>query len=127
MDTDHILFDCKTWRKERRKMRERYKKDGRGQLRTVRQLMGSRRAIPAVPGFIAATRVGQRAQRQEQEVEMQEKRKNKAWELLRKGLRKTRKERQRERMSKEKKTGRGEGHDENTENSRQGQNYNEYA
>lgn len=50
-------------------MGERCYKDGDGQPRTVRKLMGSRNEIPAVLGFIAATQVGQKAKREKQEEE----------------------------------------------------------
>lgn len=55
------------------------KDKGEGKPRTVRQLMSSRKAIPVVLGFIGVTRAVQRAQRQEQEMEKQEKKRDEAW------------------------------------------------
>lgn len=61
MDMHHILFNCRTWKKKRRKMHERCEKDCKGQPRTVRRLMWWRKVTPAVIVFIAATRACQRA------------------------------------------------------------------
>lgn len=47
----------------------------------VRQLIGSKKATPAVLGYIAATRAVQRAQRQEQERRQEERERDKAWGL----------------------------------------------
>lgn len=52
-------------------MYDRCEKEGKGQPMTVRLFMGSRKATQAVLRFIAATRAGQRPQRQEQEEEKQ--------------------------------------------------------
>lgn len=49
--------------------------------RKVRQLMGSKYAIPAVLGFIEATWAGQRAQRKKQETEKRKSEMDKAWGL----------------------------------------------
>lgn len=50
-------------------MHEMCEKEGGGQPRTVTQLMGSRKVILAILGYIAATRAGQSAQRQKQKEE----------------------------------------------------------
>lgn len=65
----HTMFDSRKWREERSKMQRRCKKDGGGQHRTLRQLMGPRKATLEVLGIIAATRVGQRTKKQKQEKE----------------------------------------------------------
>lgn len=61
METYHIMFNFSPWKNERRKMHERCEKEGEGQLRMVRQLIGSRKDTPAVLDFIAATQAGRRA------------------------------------------------------------------
>lgn len=62
-------------------MHERCEKEVGGKPRTVKQLMGSRRAKPIVLGFIVGTRQAQRAQRQKQEEEWQERKRNEARDL----------------------------------------------
>lgn len=59
METRHQLFDCSTSTSELRKMLKKCEKDGGGQLRTVKQLLSLRRAIPAFPDFMATTQVSQ--------------------------------------------------------------------
>lgn len=60
-------------------MRKRWKEEGVGEPRTVKQLMGPRKVTPSVLDFIVATRAGQRAQRQQQEWRQKEKERNKEW------------------------------------------------
>lgn len=78
IDTFHILLDCSEWREETRKIHERCNNYSRGEPRAMRQLMESRKVTPAVLGLIAATRAGLRAQRYEQEEEIQGKRRDEA-------------------------------------------------
>lgn len=60
MDTYYVLLSCSDWTEERRKMHEKCEKNGGRNLRTVKQLLGSRKATLAMLGFIKATRAGQR-------------------------------------------------------------------
>lgn len=62
-------------------MRKRYKEDGRGEPRMVRQLMSFKKTTPVVLGFIDTTRAGQRVQSQEQERRRQKRERNEAWSL----------------------------------------------
>lgn len=78
MDTHHVMLSCTTWTKERREIHKKCEEDGGKKPRIVRQLIGVRKATPAVLGFIAATQVGHRALRKEQEVERQELERDKA-------------------------------------------------
>lgn len=52
-----------------------------GKGKTVRQLMSSRKATSAVLGFIAVTRAGQRAPKQNQEQRQKERKRHEAWGL----------------------------------------------
>lgn len=55
--------------------------EGCGTSRTVKQLMGLKKATPTVLFFLAATRAAQRAQRQEEEMRWQERERDEAWGL----------------------------------------------
>lgn len=63
-------------------MHEKCEKDGRGNLRTDRQVLGLRKATPAVLGFIWATRSGQRTQKQEEDMRKRERVKHEEWSLV---------------------------------------------
>lgn len=65
MDTPYVMFDCSAWTEERKKMGEKCEEERGARLRTVRQLMDSRKETPAVLNFIAATLARQRTQRKE--------------------------------------------------------------
>lgn len=60
-------------------MCKKCKEAGGGKRRTIRQLMGSRKATRAVLDFIVATQTGRRVKKHEQEKERQEIERNKAW------------------------------------------------
>lgn len=54
MDSHDVLFDCSAWTEERREMLRMYEEDSGGEPRKVRQFISSRKATPAVLGFIAS-------------------------------------------------------------------------
>lgn len=72
MEACHVVSDCNVWTEERKEMPQRWKEDGDGEPRIVKQLIGSRKATPALIGFLAATGVVQRTQRQQQEWRQKE-------------------------------------------------------
>lgn len=81
MGTHHVLFYCSALTGERREMHEMCAKNGGGNPGKVRQLICSRMASPKLLDFIAATQVGKRARRQEQEINKYERERDKAWGL----------------------------------------------
>lgn len=77
----HVLIDRSAWTKERREMHEKFEEDSGGESGALKQLFSSRKGTLAVLGFIEAKRVGQSAQRQEQEKRWKERERDKAWGL----------------------------------------------
>lgn len=62
-------------------MRERCEKNGGGQPRMIKQLLSSRKTTTALLDFIAATRVAQTAQKQNQETERKQGIRDEEWGL----------------------------------------------
>lgn len=108
IDTHHVLLSYSVWTDERINMPEKCEKDGVGNPRIVRQLLGSRKATPAVLEFIRAMRAGQRVQKQEEKIRKQKREKDKAWSL---GKR---------RLKRDEEVEEGEGERERSKRSREG-------
>lgn len=76
-----MLFHCKAWTTERKKIHEKCKENGVGEQGTIKQLLSLRKATPALLGFIAVMRVEQRVQSKEQKRRQKERERDKAWSL----------------------------------------------
>lgn len=66
---------------ERREMYRQYEVEAGGKPRTVKQLMELRKTTPSVLGFIVATWVNQRAQREKRKIRRQERKRDEVWGL----------------------------------------------
>lgn len=81
MDTHHVILNCNTLARERRELHRMCEEAGGVKPKMARKLIRSRKTTQAVLGFKAASRVGMRTQRLEEEMERQGRESYEAWDL----------------------------------------------